>query len=116
MSGMFDAIASIEMFEAVGKKYWPVYFLKNKIFIIRQWYSGYTNHNMKDDEFDLYEKTSDYIRHYVFPGGLLPSKTTFKMLQNKLGYAVKIFSLLAKIMHAHYANGYKGLMSSRTHH
>ena len=71
--GLFDRVVSIEMIEAVGHKFLPVYFNKindlladnGKLFI-----QGIT---MPDELYDTYRKSSDWIRKYIFPGGHLPS-------------------------------------------
>ena len=84
----FDSIVSIEMFEAVGEEYWPTYF--NKI-------SNSLNENGKaiiqaitidEKEFDLYRTGSDMIRSFIFPGGMLPSKSRFKMEAEKAGLKI----------------------------
>lgn len=76
--GRFDAIVSIEMFEAVGERYWPQYFgvlgerLKSGGRAVIQTIL------IRDELFDAYRTRSDFIRHYVFPGGMLPSLARFR--------------------------------------
>ena len=78
IKGQFDRIASIEMFEAVGEAYWPTFFdtlnnrLKNGGRAVLQIIT------IRDEDFDTYRKTADYIQRYIFPGGMLPSKTVLK--------------------------------------
>jgi cyclopropane-fatty-acyl-phospholipid synthase len=71
--GTFDAIVSIEMVEAVGERYWPVYFHT----LAERLKGGGTAMLqaivIRDELFAGYRTRSDFIRHYVFPGGLLPS-------------------------------------------
>lgn len=85
ITGKFDAIASIEMFEAVGKRYWPSYFSTIKDRLDKDGVAMVQTITVKDDAFADYEKRSDYIRHYVFPGGLLPSVEKFKESAERAG-------------------------------
>ena len=75
--GPFDAIVSIEMFEAVGREYWDAYFQT----LHRQLKLGgkacVQAIVIRDDLFERYVSSSDFIQRYVFPGGMLPSATLF---------------------------------------
>jgi cyclopropane-fatty-acyl-phospholipid synthase len=75
--GVFDSIVSIEMFEAVGEKYWPVYFRRLSNSLKKGGNAVVQTIVMRDDLFDMYRTSSDFIRHYVFPGGMLPSEKRF---------------------------------------
>ncbi len=75
--GVFDSIVSIEMFEAVGEKYWPVYFRRIANSMKKGGSAMVQTIVMRDDLFDVYRSSSDFIRHYVFPGGMLPSEKRF---------------------------------------
>ncbi len=77
-TGVYDGIASIEMFEAVGEKYWPVYFntLRERLKPGRQ--ATLQIITIADDRFDLYRKGVDFIQKYIFPGGMLPSPAALK--------------------------------------
>ncbi len=93
VEGKFDAIASIEMFEAVGIRYWPDYFRTLKNRLAKDGVAMVQTITIKDYAFDQYLKTSDYIRHYVFPGGLLPSVKKFNEFAEKSGLVCKdVFS------------------------
>ncbi len=87
--GKFDNIVSIEMFEAVGEDYWPQYFqtvaerLKDGGRAIIQTIT------IQDELFANYRLQSDFIRHYVFPGGMLPSLQRFREEAGKAGLKVK---------------------------
>ncbi len=72
VQGRFDAIVSIEMIEAVGEAYWPVYFAKLKECLAEGGRAVVQAITVPDAEFSLYRKTTDYIRHHTFPGGMLP--------------------------------------------
>lgn len=72
-TGTYDGIASIEMFEAVGEKYWPVYFdsLRDRLKPGRN--ATLQIITVQDRRFEVYRKGVDYIQKYIFPGGMLPS-------------------------------------------
>ena len=72
--GQFDGIASIEMFEAVGEKYWPVYFSSLKNLMKNGAKSTLQTITVADELFPQYRKRVDFIQKYIFPGGMLPSK------------------------------------------
>ena len=86
--GKFDNIVSIEMFEAVGKKYWNQYFAKIKQCLKKEGRAVIQTITMGDEFYQKYLKTSDYIREYIFPGGFLPSPSIFKDLARKNGLYV----------------------------
>lgn len=71
--GTFDAVVSIEMFEAVGEKYWPRYFQVLSERLKRGGRAVLQIITIRDDLFAGYRTRSDFIRQYVFPGGMLPS-------------------------------------------
>jgi cyclopropane-fatty-acyl-phospholipid synthase len=77
-AGQYDAIASIEMFEAVGERYWPDYFSC----IARNLKPGgqacVQTIVIADALFKRYRKGTDFIQQYIFPGGMLPSPTAFR--------------------------------------
>ena len=72
--GQFDGIASIEMFEAVGEKYWPIYFNSLKNLMKNGAKSTLQIITIADEIFPEYRKRVDFIQKYIFPGGMLPSK------------------------------------------
>ena len=69
----YDRIVSIEMFEAVGESYWPVYFEQVKKLLKPGGKAGLQIITIADERFDSYRKKSDFIQRYIFPGGMLPS-------------------------------------------
>lgn len=71
--GTFDKVASIEMFEAVGEKYWPQYFRKIFEVLKAGGRAALQIITIRDDLFPAYRKRTDFIQRYVFPGGMLPS-------------------------------------------
>ena len=74
VQGRFDRVASIEMFEAVGREYWPTYFDKVRSILRPGGIAGLQVITIRDDLFDDYEARTDFIQKYVFPGGSLPSE------------------------------------------
>jgi cyclopropane-fatty-acyl-phospholipid synthase len=76
--GQFDAIASIEMFEAVGEAYWPGYFECVARNLKRQGRACIQTIVIDDALFERYHKGTDFIQQYIFPGGMLPSPTVFR--------------------------------------
>jgi cyclopropane-fatty-acyl-phospholipid synthase len=71
--GRFDRIASIEMFEAVGREYWPTYFRTVHDRLAPGGLAGIQTITIDDAWFDDYARTADFIQRHVFPGGMLPS-------------------------------------------
>ncbi|MCE3603409.1 cyclopropane-fatty-acyl-phospholipid synthase family protein [Massilia sp. P8910] len=87
-AGQYDAIASIEMFEAVGESYWPSYFEC----IARNLKSGgracIQTIVIADELFERYRKGTDFIQQFIFPGGMLPSPSVFERMAFKYGLTV----------------------------
>jgi cyclopropane-fatty-acyl-phospholipid synthase len=75
VQGPFDKVASIEMFEAVGEKYWGAYFAKIAEVLKPGGRAGLQIITIRDDLFERYRSRVDFIQQYVFPGGMLPSLT-----------------------------------------
>lgn len=83
--GKFDSIVSIEMFEAVGERYWPQYFRMLSEKLKRGGKAVIQTITIADEHFEGYRTRSDFIRHYVFPGGMLPSAKRFEEEAAKAG-------------------------------
>ena len=83
--GQFDNIVSIEMFEAVGEHYWPEYFATVAERLKRGGRAIIQTITIKDELFAGYRTRSDFVRHYVFPGGMLPSLARFREEAEKAG-------------------------------
>ena len=69
--GKFDHIVSIEMIEAVGEKYWPTYFGTLRDRLTEGGKAVIQAITIPNEAFAQYRKSSDFIRHYTFPGGML---------------------------------------------
>jgi cyclopropane-fatty-acyl-phospholipid synthase len=72
--GAYDRIVSIEMIEAVGEKYWPVYFSALRDRLKPGGEAVLQVITIAQDRFAEYRRATDFIQHYVFPGGMLPTK------------------------------------------
>ncbi|OCX66479.1 cyclopropane-fatty-acyl-phospholipid synthase [Thioclava sp. SK-1] len=77
-TGKFDHIVSIEMFEAVGEKYWPTYFAKLGNVLADKGRAMIQTITIDDARFASYRNGADMIRSFVFPGGMLPSDQRFR--------------------------------------
>ena len=84
----FDNIVSIEMFEAVGEQYWPTYFAKVKELLSQKGKAVIQTITINDADFPRYRKGGDFIRSFIFPGGMLPSPSRFTEEANKAGLRV----------------------------
>ncbi len=73
IDGKYDKIFSIEMFEAVGEKYWSKYFDVLKKNLKPDGSIGLQTITIEDKFFQKYKKFPDFIQTYIFPGGMLPS-------------------------------------------
>ncbi len=75
--GPFDAICSIEMIEAVGRDYWPTYFQTIAKLLKPGGRACVQSIVIDDALFERYALGTDFIQQYIFPGGFLPSQSTF---------------------------------------
>jgi cyclopropane-fatty-acyl-phospholipid synthase len=73
-TGLYDGIASIEMFEAVGEKYWPVYFETVRERLNPGAKATLQIITVQDRRWEVYRRGVDFIQKYIFPGGMLPSR------------------------------------------
>ena len=88
-TGVYDGVASIEMFEAVGEKYWPVYFDKIKQCLKPGKQATLQIITIQDARWEVYRKSVDFIQKYIFPGGMLPSPSVLRKEVNKAGLSVQ---------------------------
>ncbi|WP_322028927.1 cyclopropane-fatty-acyl-phospholipid synthase family protein [Paraburkholderia sp. J76] len=72
LDGQYDAIVSIEMFEAVGEAYWPLYFDTLRRLLRPGARALVQSITIADALFERYRSSSDFIREMIFPGGMLP--------------------------------------------
>ncbi len=81
----FDRVASIEMFEAVGERYWPVYFDKLTSALKPSGVAGLQIITIADSYFEAYRRGVDFIQRHVFPGGMLPSPSALEQQMKQAG-------------------------------
>ncbi|MFN3667764.1 MAG: class I SAM-dependent methyltransferase [Brevundimonas sp.] len=87
VQGRFDRVASIEMFEAVGQEYWPAYFGQIRDLLQPGGLAGLQIITIQDALFDDYNRRTDFIQKYIFPGGMLPSEERLKPVVDRAGLA-----------------------------
>lgn len=87
IEGQFDAIASIEMVEAVGQEYWPDYLEAIDRCLKPGGRAALQYIAIADDIFERYAENVDFIQRYVFPGGMLLSESRFRALAEARGLA-----------------------------
>jgi cyclopropane-fatty-acyl-phospholipid synthase len=85
VEGQFDRVASIEMFEAVGEAYWPAYFAKVRDVLSPGGLAGLQIITIRDELFSVYRRRSDFLRKYIFPGGMLPSESRLRQETDRAG-------------------------------
>lgn len=79
LEGKYDAIISVEMFEAVGLEFFDVFFKKCQSLLKPEGVLVMQVITIPDQRYDSYASSTDFIQKYIFPGGHLPS--VFKILQ-----------------------------------
>ncbi|WP_159876335.1 SAM-dependent methyltransferase [Aquitalea denitrificans] len=78
LHGKYDAIVSIEMFEAVGEAYWQGYFHTLRKLLKPDGKALVQSITIADSRFERYRAASDFIQAFIFPGGMLPSRSEFQ--------------------------------------
>ncbi len=89
VTGAYDGIVSIEMFEAVGEAYWPTYFNKINQCLKPEGRAALQLIAIADKYFEAYRSSMDFIQKYIFPGGMLPSPSVFRREAGKSGLVVE---------------------------
>ena len=88
VQGNFDHLASIEMFEAVGEKYWPAFFDKVAQTVRPGGRAALQVITIRDDAYESYRRRPDFIQTHIFPGGMLPSLKVFREEVGRAGLKV----------------------------
>ncbi|ARR56257.1 SAM-dependent methyltransferase [Rhizorhabdus wittichii DC-6] len=83
--GQYDAVASVEMVEAVGEKYWPTYMEAIARALKPGGRAAIQYIEIDDDIFESYRTDADFIQTYIFPGGMLISESRFRAAAEKAG-------------------------------
>lgn len=86
--GQFDYVVSIEMFEAVGERFWPTYFAAVHARLKPGGRAVVQSITIAENAFHRYRRTSDFIREYIFPGGMLAPIPHFISLAKAAGLSV----------------------------
>jgi cyclopropane-fatty-acyl-phospholipid synthase len=73
IAGRYDRIVSIEMLEAVGERYWPIYFDKLRQSLTDTGTAVLQVITIAESRFAAYRRRPDFIQRYIFPGGMLPT-------------------------------------------
>ncbi|MWD26096.1 methyltransferase domain-containing protein [Aquicoccus sp. SCR17] len=88
VGGQYDGIASIEMFEAVGEQYWPVFFGALRERLKPGAKATLQVITISDARWAAYRRSVDFIQKYIFPGGMLPSPTALRDEAGRAGLTV----------------------------
>jgi cyclopropane-fatty-acyl-phospholipid synthase len=85
VTATYDAVASIEMVEAVGRDYWPTYINSIARVLKPGGRAAIQFISIDDAIFDAYASNVDFIQAYIFPGGLLIAEREFRALAERAG-------------------------------
>ncbi len=88
VGGHYDRVVSIEMFEAVGERFWPEYFAVVAARLNATGRALVQTITIADEVFAQYRSRVDFIQRYIFPGGMLPSPSRFIAEVRRNGLAV----------------------------
>ncbi|HHQ6631816.1 TPA: class I SAM-dependent methyltransferase [Serratia fonticola] len=83
LTGQFDKLVSVEMIEAVGKRYLPDFFRTCQARLRPGGKMAIQAITIQDQRYRDYSKSVDFIQHYIFPGGFLPSITAMSELMTR---------------------------------
>ena len=112
LNEQFDHVVSIEMFEAVGERWWPTYFKTLAKALKTEGRAVVQSITIRDDIFPEYRRSTDFIQQYIFPGGMLPSRAVFRaaaakqglIVRNEYAFGLDYAKTLAEWRHAFEAN------------
>ena len=86
--GTYERIVSIEMFEAVGERYWPVYFDRLRGALATGGVAVLQVITIAAARFPAYRSRPDFIQRHIFPGGMLPTLGHLEGLAERSGLAI----------------------------
>jgi cyclopropane-fatty-acyl-phospholipid synthase len=72
--GTYDRIVSVEMFEAIGERYWPVFFERCDAYLRPGGAMAMQTITMPHPRYRATRRTYGWVHKYIFPGGLIPSE------------------------------------------
>jgi cyclopropane-fatty-acyl-phospholipid synthase len=87
VAGRFDAVASVEMVEAVGQDYWPAYLQSIARMLAPGGRAALQLISMRESLFESYAANADFIQTYIFPGGMLVGEERFARIAAEAGLA-----------------------------
>jgi cyclopropane-fatty-acyl-phospholipid synthase len=85
VTGAYDAVASIEMVEAVGARYWPDYLRTIARVLKPGGRAAIQLISIDDAIYEAYASGVDFIQRYIFPGGMLISESRFRTIADRAG-------------------------------
>lgn len=88
VGGRFDRVASTEMFEAVGERYWPLFFGLLRDRLVDGGLAAMQVITIDESRFATYRIRPDFIQKYIFPGGMLPSRSAFRSQAAAAGFTL----------------------------
>ncbi len=89
LDGRYAAIVSVEMFEAVGERWWPTWFGTLAKNLAPQGRALVQSITLREDLFARYRQGTDFIQQCIFPGGMLPTVTGFRQQAQNAGLVVR---------------------------
>ena len=84
--GRYDRIVSVEMLEAVGERFWPVYFAKLRECLAVTGVAVLQVITIREDRYEAYRSQPDFIQRYIFPGGMLPTSAVIERQAKQQGF------------------------------
>jgi cyclopropane-fatty-acyl-phospholipid synthase len=89
VKGRFDRIVSIEMLEAVGAEYWPIYFARLRDCLAEPGRAVLQVITIAERYYETYRREPDFIQRHIFPGGMLPSKAILQTQIERAGLVLR---------------------------
>jgi len=89
IQGQFDHVVSIEMYEAVGQRFWPLYFRTVRERLAPGGKAVVQGIAIADHLFARYRRGTDFIQQYIFPGGMLASPSVLRDQVVRAGLAIQ---------------------------
>ena len=84
--GQFDRIVSVEMIEAVGERYWELYFKRLRSLLRPGGKVVLQAITIDESAYSNYRSSVDFIQKYIFPGGMLPTRSLLMQLVSNNGF------------------------------
>ena len=88
IEGTFDRIVSIEMLEAVGEKWWPLFFERLRQGLAADGIAVLQSIVIADERFPAYRRGPDFIQRHIFPGGMLPAPSIIRSHAEQAGLVI----------------------------